>query len=240
MKDQNEVFMQKLFFILCSVIALSSPLSALTNPPKLASERALETAKNAKFFQKKPKEFLAKRHGSLHFTAIVTHNNHWSVRLSWDPDTSLHAKKLKLFRGKKRIATRYGSGAHTVINHKKKHNKTYTYRLFAYDSHWNEIKSKTLKVRVVLSCVPPTSTTISNHSYGKSVSVTLDISPFFHSASTLTYSATGLPPGLSIDSSTGVISGTTNTTVADYSVTVTGTNSCGSTSQTFTISVTGL
>jgi hypothetical protein len=43
---------------------------------------------------------------------------------------------------------------------------------------------------------------------------------------TLSYSATGLPPGLSIDSTTGVISGTAST-AGTYSVTVTGTDSTG-------------
>ncbi len=43
---------------------------------------------------------------------------------------------------------------------------------------------------------------------------------------TLTYKATGLPPGLSINSTTGVISGTAST-AGTYSVTVTGTDSTG-------------
>jgi serine protease len=58
------------------------------------------------------------------------------------------------------------------------------------------------------------------------------------SGQTLTWSATGLPAGLSINSSTGLISGTP-TTAATYSTTVTATDSTGasgSTSFTFTIS----
>jgi Ricin-type beta-trefoil lectin domain/Putative Ig domain len=43
------------------------------------------------------------------------------------------------------------------------------------------------------------------------------------------FSATGLPPGLLIDSSTGVISGTTNSTIASYDVTVSDTDSNGNT-----------
>ena len=58
---------------------------------------------------------------------------------------------------------------------------------------------------------------------------------------TLTYSATGLPAGLSINSSTGLISGTP-TTAASYSVTVTATDTTGasgSASFTWTISAAG-
>lgn len=53
-----------------------------------------------------------------------------------------------------------------------------------------------------------------------------------------TYSATGLPEGLVISGVGGVISGTP-TTVGNYPVTVTGTNSAGSAvSNTFTITIT--
>ncbi|HXC82512.1 MAG TPA: putative Ig domain-containing protein [Trebonia sp.] len=55
---------------------------------------------------------------------------------------------------------------------------------------------------------------------------------------TLTYAATGLPSGLSINPSTGVISGTTSSTIATYQVTVTATDGTGSTgSTTFTWNV---
>jgi hypothetical protein len=43
------------------------------------------------------------------------------------------------------------------------------------------------------------------------------------------FSAAGLPPGLSIDPSTGVISGTTGSTIASYNVTVSDTDSGGAT-----------
>jgi len=51
-----------------------------------------------------------------------------------------------------------------------------------------------------------------------------------------TWSATGLPPGLSINTSAGFISGTPNAAGA-YSVTSTAANGCGSSSCTFTFQV---
>jgi hypothetical protein len=56
------------------------------------------------------------------------------------------------------------------------------------------------------------------------------------SSATKTFSATGLPPGLSIDPSTGVISGTTSSTIGSYSVTVTATDSDGTTTSTVSFS----
>jgi ricin-type beta-trefoil lectin protein/putative Ig domain-containing protein len=49
---------------------------------------------------------------------------------------------------------------------------------------------------------------------------------------TKTFSATGLPPGLTINSFTGVISGTTSSTIGSYDVTVSATDSDGTTTST--------
>jgi hypothetical protein len=61
------------------------------------------------------------------------------------------------------------------------------------------------------------------------VSLTIKYSDTSNTAVTQDFSATGLPPGLAIDSATGLISGTTNSTITDYDVTVSDTDSAGNT-----------
>lgn len=64
----------------------------------------------------------------------------------------------------------------------------------------------------------------------------VNVSGFFHSSQPLTFSATGLPAGTSIDPATGVISGT-NPHDGVHLVTVTGTSSCGSSSQELSLNL---
>ncbi len=67
-----------------------------------------------------------------------------------------------------------------------------------------------------------------NQSTKRSTSVSLQLSATdSQSGQTFTWSATGLPPGLSINSSTGKISGTTSRRTGTYSVTVTATDTTG-------------
>lgn len=84
------------------------------------------------------------------------------------------------------------------------------------------------------SCTPPSVADIPRlNAFGNPYSI--HINGFFSSSLPLTYSATGLPPGSSIDPSTGVISGTNPMDNSSALVTVTATSSCGSVNQTFTI-----
>jgi hypothetical protein len=67
-------------------------------------------------------------------------------------------------------------------------------------------------------------------------SVSLSLAANYHGSGTLTYSVTGLPTGLSINSSTGLVSGTVGSTAdtgGPYSVTVTVTDGTNTASQSF-------
>ncbi|MEU6257047.1 M4 family metallopeptidase [Streptomyces sp. NPDC047043] len=92
--------------------------------------------------------------------------------------------------------------------------------------------------------VPTTGVTVTNPGSQSSTvgtAVSLQISASSTNSGSLTYAATGLPTGLSINSSTGVISGTP-TTAGTYSTTVTVTDSTGATgtaSFTWTVSSSG-
>lgn len=89
-------------------------------------------------------------------------------------------------------------------------------------------------VALASACTPPTSIPIPNQIFNGGPPYSFDASPFFNgNGSPLTFSATGLPVGSSIDPITGVISGNSN--VASSTATITATSPCGSTSQTVSI-----
>lgn len=87
--------------------------------------------------------------------------------------------------------------------------------------------------------LPPTMGDIPNQSASVSIPFTLSVASYVTelNGDTLSYTATGLPPGLSIDPSTGEITGTP-TAAGTYSVTATVTDVDGSASDGFDIVVT--
>ncbi len=102
----------------------------------------------------------------------------------------------------------------------------YTVTLLAEDGTYRNTTQLTWDVNGAITLTPPTDQT---NSEGDSVSVTVSAS---YSGGGLTYSATGLPNGLSINSSTGVISGTASYG-GSFDPTVTASHSSVSTSVTF-------
>lgn len=93
-------------------------------------------------------------------------------------------------------------------------------------------------------CVLPTSRPIPDQEISPNTPpdpfYTFDVSPFFSSPTPLTFSATGLPAGNTINPTTGVISGNSPEdsfppgVIVPYTITVTARNVCGQTSRTFT------
>lgn len=83
----------------------------------------------------------------------------------------------------------------------------------------------------------PISTTIPDVSLNVTGPFAIDVSPYFVSpeGTPLTFTATGLPPGATIDPVTGIITGVATSSLPPFAITVTATNACGSSSQTFTL-----
>ena len=107
---------------------------------------------------------------------------------------------------------------------------------------FNTIKAAWDAVSVPAQAADPTcnngGVTVTNPG-NKSGTVGTAITPFTLTASpaaTYTWSATGLPPGITIGSSTGTVSGTP-TTAGTFSVTATATSSAGSGSTTFSFAI---
>jgi hypothetical protein len=86
------------------------------------------------------------------------------------------------------------------------------------------------------SNMPPVLAAISNRSSGVGEPASLQLDGDDPEGQPLTYTATGLPPGLSLQSSTGFISGTP-TTSGTYNVTITARDGVLSTVRTFTWSI---
>jgi Zn-dependent metalloprotease len=112
-------------------------------------------------------------------------------------------------------------------------------------TNFNTVKAAWDAVSVPAQAADPTcatggAVTVTNPG-AKSGTVGTAITPFTLTASpsgTYTWSATGLPPGLTIGSTTGTVSGTP-TTAGTFTVTVTATSAAGSGTTSFTFTIAG-
>ena len=84
----------------------------------------------------------------------------------------------------------------------------------------------------------PSLTSPGNRTSSANAIISLQLAATDPDGDVLTYSATGLPPALTINSATGLISGTLSSTGGTYSVTATASDGLLTNSKTFTWTVT--
>ena len=110
---------------------------------------------------------------------------------------------------------------------------SYTITITASNAIGKDSKSFTLRIAAAGVTPKITTSSLPDGKTGQSYSQTLSAT----GTAPITWSASGLPSGLSINSSTGVISGTPST-AGNYSVTVTAKNNYGTGSKTYQLKIT--
>jgi Putative Ig domain/IPT/TIG domain/FG-GAP-like repeat len=98
--------------------------------------------------------------------------------------------------------------------------------------------SRTFAWTVTNVNAPPVLTNPGSQTNVAATTVSLSLTATDPDGTALTYSATGLPPGLTVNSASGVIAGTLTSATGTYSVTATATDGSLSASQSFTWTVT--
>ncbi len=114
---------------------------------------------------------------------------------------------------------------------------TYTVTASVSDGTLSASRSFTWTVSNVNA--PPVLTAPANQTSLRSTTVSLQLAATDPDGTALTYSVSGLPPGLNVNSSTGLVSGTLSSSTGTYTVTATVSDGSLSSSRTFTWTVTG-
>jgi len=180
----------------------------------------------------------------LHLTAAVQEQStNSNVRLIWNPNFSVKAKKFKLYRNDEHIKTVDASHRLRFTDVGQPKDTNLTYKLVALGSHGKKIKTSVLAVNTNscsdTPCTPPGSIAIPDQFFGIGEAVDFNTSVFFSSTLPLTYEISAAPKGLDFDTSTGILSGVPSL-AGVFPVTVTATSSCGSATQPFTITIQNL
>src|SRR4029077_5721711 len=116
-----------------------------------------------------------------------------------------------------------------------------TYNVTATAADASLASSKTFTWTVTSANRAPVLTAPANQTSTANSAVSLQLNASDPDGDTLTYSATGLPPALTVNTTTGLISGTLQSTSAGtYSVTATASDGSLTSSQTFTWTVTNV
>jgi hypothetical protein len=114
-----------------------------------------------------------------------------------------------------------------------------TYTVSATVSDASLTNSKTFTWTVTNTNQPPVLVQPANQTNARNVAVSVQLVATDPDGNALTYSASGLPPTVSVNSSTGLISGTlSNTSTGSYTVTATASDGSLTNSKTFTWTVT--
>lgn len=155
------------------------------------------------------------------------------ISLAWDPNSALTAGyKLHVGTQSGSYTQHFDVGAATTFNYTNAvAGQRYCFAVTAYSSP--AIESPRSNEVCGYSNRPPVLTNPGNQSSTAGQQTTLQLAASDPDGQAVTYSATGLPPGLSLGASTGFISGS-GTTAGSYGVQVTASDGVLSSSQSFT------
>ena len=160
-----------------------------------------------------------------------------TITVEWDPETDPVGYKVHVGAQPGTYTQHFDVGSATLFNYTSAvAGQRYCFAVSAYLLS-SQLEGPVSSEVCGYSNMPPTLVNPGSRTSTTGQSVTLQLQGSDPESQPLTYSATGLPAGLSIQSSTGYISGT-GTTAGNYSVTARASDGVLTASQTFTWTMT--